>query len=87
MPPIVDFPAVRIMQACAICSRPLPLEEETFDFCPRCGRLVCKEKCARTCPFCQVSRCVLCLEEIHGNTRSASCEKCMPAFDAAMQIK
>jgi len=66
-------------QACSVCMRLLPLDEETFDFCPRCGRIVCKEKCARICPFCHVSRCVVCLEEIHGNAYGASCESCASA--------
>jgi len=78
MPPLGE--AVVIRQACGVCMRHLPLNVENFDFCPRCGRLVCKEKCVRTCPLCQVSRCGICLEEIHGNTFGSSCERCSQAL-------
>lgn len=77
---LIARPAIK--QSCTICSRPLPLDEENFDFCPRCGRLVCKEKCARTCPFCRVTRCVICLEEIHKSANGSACEKCAPALAA-----
>ena len=76
-----------ICQTCALCQRSHPLDEEHFDYCPRCGRLVCKERCARTCPFCRVIRCAVCLEEIHGNAYGSACEKCSAAFKAAGQIK
>ena len=79
MPLLAEFRAVRIMQACALCQRSLPLDEQTFDYCPKCGRLVCKERCSRTCPFCQVTRCLSCLEEIHGNRYIDSCENCSAA--------
>lgn len=71
---------VTIRHPCSICSQPFSLDEDHFDYCPRCGRLVCKEKCARICPFCNVTRCVLCLEDIHGSTRGSSCEACASAL-------
>lgn len=74
------FRGVVLRQSCSICKQPFPLDDEHFDFCPRCGRLVCKDKCARTCPFCFVTRCVLCLEEIHKSTSGSACEKCAPAL-------
>ena len=77
MPPLGE-PAVRIMQACALCMRSLPLDEENFIYCPRCKRFVCA-RCKRACA-CGVVRCYLCLEEIHGSTRGESCEACAPAL-------
>ena len=80
MPQTAELPKIEIRQVCPGCGRCMPLDEYHMKFCTRCKKILCSDKCMRTCS-CGVSRCYLCLQEIHGNMYGSACETCVEALN------